>query len=144
METDTEKFTPGDVYGRSLKGFGVNLLVKDVLNSIEFQVNVLGAEAVFGNKDFAVMRYQEHQWMLHADHTYHSNPLPSLISGDQARGAGIELRLYDVDPAEAAAKASSFGGGVLQEPSDKPHGLHEAYLYDADGYVWIPSVHIKA
>ena len=90
------------------------------------------------------MRYQEQTWMLHADHTYHSNPLPSLVSSDQARGAGIELRLYDVDPAQAAAKAPEYGGGVLQKPTDKPHGLHEAYLFDADGYVWVPSIHIVA
>lgn len=141
METDTEKFTPAEVYGQSLKGFGVNLLVKDVLKAIDFQVKVLGAEAVFGNKDFAVMRYQEHQWMLHADHTYHSNPLPSLISGDSPRGAGIELHLYGVDPQEASQRAPEYGGGVLQEPTDKPHGLREAFIYDADGYVWVPSVH---
>ena len=79
-------------------------------------MNVLGAEAVFGNKDFAVMRYQEQQWMLHADHTYHSNPLPSLVSGDQARGAGIELRLYDVDPAEAAAAYDAW--------TRSPHTAH--------------------
>lgn len=143
METDTEKFISGDEYGRSLKGFGVNLLVKNVKRSIEFQVNVLGVEAIFGNEDFAIMRYQDHEWMLHADHTYGDNPLPSLISDDQGRGAGIELRLYNVDPAVAASKATDFGGGVLQEPTDKPHGLHEAYLYDPDGYVWVPSVHKK-
>ena len=35
----------------------------------------------------------------------------------------------------------AIGGGVLQEATDKPHGLREAYLYDPDGYVWVPSVH---
>ena len=64
METDTAKFPSGEDYGRSLKGFGVNLLVKDVARSIAFQTNVLGVTAIFGNKDFAVMEWQGQQWML--------------------------------------------------------------------------------
>ena len=39
----------------------------------------------------------------------------------------------------AAARAEAAGGTILQPPTDKPHGLREAYLLDPDGYVWVPS-----
>src|SRR3546814_8406110 len=41
--------------------------------------------------------------------------------GDGAiRGAGLELRLYGVDPDTAAARAEALGFTVLQAPADKP------------------------
>ena len=27
------------------------------------------------------------------------------------------------------------------KPTNKPHGLREAYILDGDGYVWVPDVH---
>ena len=54
------------------------------------------------------------------------------------RGGGVELRVHDVDPDVAVAAAQKHGYGVLEPPSNKPHGLREAYILDADGYVWVP------
>ena len=28
---------------------------------------------------------------------------------------------------------------ILQPPTNKPHGLREAYILDPDGYCWVPS-----
>ena len=61
-------------YGRSLKGFGANLLVRDVEASKNFAEQVLNAGVVYWNEDFAVLHAGEAQWMLHADHTYDDNP----------------------------------------------------------------------
>ena len=36
------------------------------------------------------------------------------------------------------AAALKHGYEVLEPASDKPHGLREAYILDADGYVWVP------
>src|SRR5262249_54936204 len=96
-------FMSADDYGRSLKGLGVNLVVRDVSRSIAFARNVLGAETIYGDKDFAVLRQgpagpHQAEWMLHADGTYHSHPLPGLLADVQIRGVGVEIRLYHCDP----------------------------------------------
>ena len=133
-------FMSADAYGRSLKGFGVNMLVRDVARSVGFLADVLGVEAVYQDRDFAVCHHQGHQWMLHSDASYHSNPLLSLTGDGAVRGAGLELRLYGVDPDAAAERAEAAGQFVLQAAQDKPHGLREAFIVDPDGYVWVPSI----
>lgn len=148
MGAADKEFMSADEYGRSLKGLGINLLVRDVGRSIAFAQDVLGARKVFADKDFAVLRYQNGptsaEWMLHADGTYHSNPLLGLLSDGQIRGIGAELRLYHCDPDAAVARAKALGHHVLQNAADKPHGLREAFILDPDGYCWVPSAHKRA
>jgi uncharacterized glyoxalase superfamily protein PhnB len=124
-------------YGRSLRGLTINLLVKDVARAIDFARRVLEAELVYGDADFAVLRRQGAEWMLHADHTYGDHPLLALTGDGALRGAGVEIRLHDHDPDAAAARAASLGHTVLAAAADKPHGLREAYIADPDGYVWV-------
>ena len=138
---ETTPFPSADAYGRSLEGFGVNILVSDVAASLAFLADVLGVAALYAERDFAVCRYQGHQWMLHSDASYHSNPLLALTGDGAIRGAGLELRLYGIDPDRAAARAEAAGFTVLQAPADKPHGLRETFIVGPDGYVWVPSVH---
>jgi len=134
--TGTPWMSPGD-YGRGLKGFGVNLLVRDVAASVEFAARVLGAEAVYADPDFAVLRRGADEWMLHADHTYEEHPLHGFVVGLEGRGAGVELRLHGGDPDAAEAAARAAGHIVLVGAANKPHGLREAYLLDPDGYCWV-------
>ena len=55
-----------------------------------------------------------------------------------------ELRsMVDTDPDVAFKKAEAAGFTVLQEPTDKPHGLRECYLLCPDGYAWVPSRPLK-
>lgn len=134
-------------YGRSLRGVGFNLLVGDMARAIAFQTDVLAAEVIYQDADFAVLAHRDasgtsHQWMLHADHTYADHPLLSLTGDGALRGAGIELRLYDHDPDAAEARARKRGDYVLAPSMDKPHGLRECYLVDPEGYVWVPSAAI--
>ncbi len=143
-EASDRDFMSAAAYGRSLRGFGVNLLVRDVLRAVAFQRDVLGVEVVFAEPDFAVLRHGGpagvgHEWMLHADPTYHSNPLLGLTGDGALRGVGLELRLYGIDPDAAEAKARADGHHVLQASADKPHGLRECFLIDPEGYVWVPS-----
>jgi uncharacterized glyoxalase superfamily protein PhnB len=144
MGAADKEFMPADEYGRSLKGLGINLLVRDVGRGVAFAQDVLGAQKVFADKDFAVLRYQNGptsaEWMLHSDGTYHSNPLLGLLGDAQIRGVGMELRLYHCDPDAAVTRAKTHGYHVLQEAADKPHGLREAYILDPDGYCWVPGV----
>lgn len=144
MNASPQDLPAADDYGRALKGFGVNLLVRDVARAVAFSREILGAQAVRADADFAVLRqviggHILAEWMLHADGTYHSNPLLGLIPADQPRGAGVELRLYQVDPDAAAARAEKAGYVVLNPPADKPHGMREAYILDPDGYCWVVS-----
>jgi catechol 2,3-dioxygenase-like lactoylglutathione lyase family enzyme len=138
--SDKEPWMAADDYGRSLAGFGVNILVRDVGEAVRFQTEVLGATVVHADPDFAVLRGFGGEWMLHADHTYSDHPLSGSLKADDPRGVGVELRLYGRDPDAAEAKARELGYVVLAGAMDKPHGLREAYLVDADGYLWVPGV----
>ena len=128
-----------DTFGRSLRGLGVNLLVRDVLSACAFLKSVFGMQSYQATRDFAIVTYGDQVFQLHADGTYSKHPYLGLLPEQPPRGAGLELHLYDSDPDECAAKAESAGGSVLQAPTDKPHGLREAYILDADGYCWVPS-----
>jgi catechol 2,3-dioxygenase-like lactoylglutathione lyase family enzyme len=128
-------------YGRSLRpGLGVNLLVRDVAKAVRFATEALGATVIYADEDFAALRLAGTEWMVHADHTYLDNPLIGIITGAESRGAGVELRLYGIDPDAAETAARAGGWTVLAGAIDKPHGLREAVLVDDEGYVWIPAV----
>lgn len=133
-----DPWMPAPAYGRSLNGLGVNLLVADIAASVAFAKAVLGADAVYADPDFAVLRLDGMEWMLHADHTYDRHPLRGLVSGLVGRGAGVELRLHGVDPDAVERRARAAGHTVLAGAVDKPHGLREAYVLDPDGYCWVP------
>ena len=128
-------------FGRSLRGLGLNLLVADVDRARAFHQTVFGWEAFQPTGDFAILRRPDGSAVLqlHADHTYHANPLAGLLPAAGPRGAGAELRLFDVDPDSAVGRVSAAGGMILQPPTNKPHGLREAYILDPDGYCWVPS-----
>ena len=126
-------------FGKSLKGIGLNLLVRDVLEQCNFLSEVFGLRSFQPTKDFAIVTYGDTVFQLHADGTYHNNPLLGLVPENPPRGAGIEIRLYDTDPDEAANRAQSIGATILQDPTNKPHGLREAYILCDNGYAWVPS-----
>jgi catechol 2,3-dioxygenase-like lactoylglutathione lyase family enzyme len=131
-----------DAYGRSLTGMGVNLLVREVARSVAFLTEVLVLEVVYVDADFAVLRHGNQDVILHADHTYAKHPLLALTGDGALRGAGVELRLYGIDPDAAEARARARGDTVFAETQDKPHGLRECYLADPDGYIWVPGIGI--
>ena len=131
-------------FGRSLRGIGLNLLVRDVRAEIAFLETVFSLSPHRVSDDFAILTLGDHLLQLHGDHTYHSNPLLSLLPESPPRGAGIEIRLYDCDPDLVAARAEPAGGTLLQPPTDKPHGLREAYILCPNGYAWVPSRPIPA
>lgn len=137
-EIDFETVRPGD-FGRSLKGIGLNLLVHDVEAQCGFLEIVFQVVTHRVSTDFAIVTYGDQLLQLHSDGTYHSNPLLGLLPENPPRGAGIEIRLYDTDPEEAVARAESYGAHILQAPTDKPHGLREAYILCENGYAWVPS-----
>lgn len=125
--------------GASLRGLGLNILTRDVTAQAARLVAVFGMTAHQVSRDFAILRYGDQLFQLHADATFTSHPLLTLLPENPPRGAGIEIRLYDSDPDAACAIAEAQGFTVLQAPTDKPHGLREACLLCPDGYAWVPS-----
>lgn len=135
---DYDKVSAED-FGASLRGIGLNLLVRDVGREVAFLKTLFGMEAFQPTADFAIMTYGTQVFQLHSDGTYHSNPLLGLLPENPPRGAGIEIRLYDTDPDVVEAAAETAGGTVLQGATDKPHGLREVYVLCENGYAWVAS-----
>jgi uncharacterized glyoxalase superfamily protein PhnB len=131
---------PAAQYARTLEGLTVNLLVRDIEVALPFHLQVLDAQLVYSDPDIAVLRHDNAEWMLHADHTYDAHPMHPMLLETAKRGAGAELRLHGRDPDEAERAARRLGFTVIESTADKPHGLRETYLRDADGYVWVPDV----
>ena len=124
-------------YERAHTGMGINLLVSQVADTMRFAETVLGLETVYADTDFTILRHGGADWIVHSDASYHSNPLLGLTGDGALRGVGVELRVYGVDPDEAAARAAAAGNPILQAPADKPHGLRECYLIAPGGSVWV-------
>lgn len=135
---DFETVSAAD-FGASLRGIGLNILVRDVPAQAAFLQDVFGMTAHRVTADFAIMSYHGQLMQLHADGTYHSNPLLSLLPEAGARGGGAEFRLYQSDPDLAVTRARTRGDHVLQPAIDKPHGLREAYILCENGYAWVAS-----
>ena len=135
-----DPWMPAPEYGRSLTGFGVNVLVRSIEQAIPFQTEVLGARVVYHDPDIAVLKHDAAEWMLHADHTYDANALYPVLTSDAPRGAGVELRIHGRDPDQAEAAARRLGYTVVATTENKPHGLRECVIQDQDGYYWIPDV----
>jgi catechol 2,3-dioxygenase-like lactoylglutathione lyase family enzyme len=126
-------------FGASLRGLGLNLIVPDVAREIAFLTGALEMTAHRASADFAIMVAGGAVLQLHSDGTYSGNPYQALLPENPPRGAGAELRLYDIDPDIAAGKTEAAGGMILQAPTDKPHGLREAFLLSPAGFCWVPS-----
>ena len=138
MDYDT---VPAAEFGHALRTISVNLLVRDVLAEVAFLTQVFGMTAHRTSQDFAIVLHAGQPFQLHADHTYRAHPLLSLLPESAPRGAGIELRLHEADPDQAAENISLFPDAVLlQGPTDKVgHGLREAVILCPMGYAWVPS-----
>jgi catechol 2,3-dioxygenase-like lactoylglutathione lyase family enzyme len=130
-------------YGRSLSGFGVNLIVNDLARSVSFAAEVLGAKVFFQKEGFAAMRLSGQNFMFHAKETYRGNALHGTLEETAPKGIGVELRCYEADPDAAEAKARDLGYTVLAGSIDKPHGLRECVILDDEGFAWLPSRRLK-
>ena len=85
-----------DTFGAALRGIGLNLLVRDVPAQVAMLGDVFDMRAFQPTADFAILTYGDEVLQLHADGTYHSHPLGAVVAAVDARGPGIEIRLYDI------------------------------------------------
>jgi len=136
-----ETVSPAE-FGASLRGLGLNLLVRDVLAQAAFLHGVFGLVAHRLSADYAIIDYHGQLMQLHADHTYGRHPLLGLLPETPPRGAGASLHLFESDPDVAAARVGSIaatGGTILHAPTNKPHGLRECCILCENGYAWVAS-----
>ncbi|HKM67351.1 MAG TPA: VOC family protein [Candidatus Acidoferrum sp.] len=129
-------FMPADDYGRGMRGFSVNLLVRDVRASLKFYEQVLEATVRYADDDFAVLKLLDFEWMLHADHTYDHHPLYERLQAPGLRGTGAELRVLGIDPDALEQRARAAGATIIQTARNFPHGWRDVMLADPDGYIW--------
>ena len=128
----SDPWKPANDYSKELSGLTVNLLVNDVHKATEFVKNVIEADVIYEDIDFAAIEGFGSKWCFHADHTYDKHPLKSFISIKNKRGIGIELRLLGCNPDQAEIKAIKHGFKVISRSQDKPHGLRECYIIDSE------------
>ncbi len=131
-----EPWIPAGDYGRSLPALTVNLLVREVARSVAFYNEVLEVEVVYADPDFAALRAQGVDFMLHADHAYDDHPWDARLRDNEGRGLGAEIRLFGVDPDGVEKRANDAGAPVLKGAHDRGHGWREVWVQDPDGYVW--------
>jgi len=137
MDLDT---VPAEEFGRSLEGMGVNLLTGDVRELATFLVEIFGLTVFRLSDDFAIIRHDGTILQLHADPTYGSHPLMSLVPENPPRGAGAQFYLFGIDPDAAVARANAAGHLVIEHVANKPHGLREATILSPEGYAFTPAI----
>lgn len=138
-----DPWIPAPEYGRLLPAFTVNLIVRDIERSLGFYRPVLLAHVHYADPDFAALRIQGIELLLHADHAYEANPWSPRLAAGEPRGLGAELRLLGMDPDEVAARAKPLDG-LFKDVSVRGHGWREAMVRDPDGYVWAVGTMLEA
>ena len=136
MKRTGSSWIPADQYGKSLPKFSVNLLVRDVAQSLPFYRDVLGATVRYSDADFAALHLLGFDFMLHSDHTYDHHALYARLQTPGLRGTGAELRILGIDPDAVHARARAAQATILQPPTDYPHGWRDITIADPDGYIW--------
>ncbi len=140
-----EPWMAADVFGRTLAGLSVNLVVRDVAGSLPFYIGVLGLGPLYWDADFAALTGPGGaRLMLHADHTYEATPVAPRLAAAGPRGVGVELRWQGLDPDGVQARAAAAGVPVVVAARDFPHGWRECHVQDPDGYVWAVGVALPA
>ena len=127
-------------FGRSLTGVGINLLTRDVRGLCGFLQAVFDAGIHRLSDDFAIVTCGGEVLQIHADGTYHSHPLLSILPENPPRGAGVQFYLFGIDPDTAENRAKTQGYEVLETTADKPHGLRECTILSPEGYAFSPAV----
>lgn len=136
---DLETVTAED-FGRSLSGFGINLLTPDLRALAGFMTEVFDLTAHRVSEDFAIIRHGAMMMQLHSDATYGAHPVLGLVPETPPRGGGLQLYLFGIDPDAAIARAETRGDMVLERARDKPHGLREATILSPEGYAFSPAI----
>ena len=117
----TKPWKPAGDYSKELSGLTVNLLVSNISKATEFVTNVIEANIIYEDIDFAAIEGFGSKWCFHADHTYDKHSLKSFISIKSNRGKGIELRLLGCNPDKAEMRAIKYEFKVIIKKNTNCH-----------------------
>ena len=67
-------------YSKELNGLTVNLLVNNIRKATDFITNVIEANIIYEDIDFAAIEGFGSKWCFHADHTYDKHPLRGFMN----------------------------------------------------------------
>ncbi|MDC0530751.1 hypothetical protein OAO48_01085 [Alphaproteobacteria bacterium] len=98
-------------------------MVNDIHKATEFIENVIEADVIYEDIDFAAVEGFGSKWCFHADHANIRHPLTDFINIKNNRGEGIELRLLGCDPDKAEIRVIEHVFKVISKSQDKQHGL---------------------
>lgn len=135
-----DPWMPSDVYGRTLAGLSVNLIVREIARSLPFYRDVLAFTVEYSDVDFAALRHDAMRIQLHADHTYDSMPWHPELTAGVRRGLGAEIRILGTDPDEVERRARAAGVTVLVPAGDRRFGWRDVIVADPDGYTFAVGV----
>lgn len=116
------------------------LYVKDIIRSIEFYTEVVGAELVRVVPEdetvppqLAIVRLGNFSLMLHPQEQTEDDPL-----ADQPVGIGmhLQIRVPDIDAFHRHCLDQGAILNVSGDPIDQPWEWREFALKDPDGFVW--------
>jgi uncharacterized glyoxalase superfamily protein PhnB len=117
----------------------VFLYVRDVLKSLEFYHEVVGAEVAQINAEreggpisLAILRIADFSLMLHPQEA-HADEFANAKVGV---GIHLQLRVDDVDAFYHRCIDEGALLSVSDEPADQSWGWREFALKDPDGYIW--------
>jgi len=119
----TDPWKPASDYSRELNGLTINLLVNNISKATNFITNVIEANIIYEDTDFATIEGFRSKWCFHAEHTYDKYPLTGFINKKNKRSEGIELRLLGCNLDKAEIRPLKHGFKVISKTQDKPHGL---------------------
>ena len=97
----TDPWKTASSYSKELNGLTVNLLVNNIHKATEFIENVIEADVIYEDIDFAAIEGFGSKWCFHADHTYDRHSLLDFKKIKNKRGKGVELRLLGCNPDRA-------------------------------------------
>ena len=132
-----DPFMPPPEFGRSLTGFTLNILVRNIERAVELHRDVFLMNVLYADPDIGIVESNGVRWMIHADHTYDKHPLHGYIGNTEVRGVGAEFRIHGLNPDSAEIRAREHGFKILNPTRDQPdHGLREVHIIDDEGYIW--------
>lgn len=136
QNTDYNTIDAAD-FGRGLHGLGANLLCRDVAAMAAFLRDVLGLKVFRESADFAIVVHDGMVFQLHSDASFGTHPVLGLVPDNPPRGGGAQFYLFGLDPNAVVARADPET--VIEQPTDKPHGLREATVLSPEGYAFSPA-----
>jgi len=117
----TKPWKPAGDYSKELSGLTVNLLVSNISKATEFVTNVIEANIIYEDIDFAAIEGFGSKWCFHADHTYDKHPLKGFIIIKNKRGKVIELRFLGCNPDKAEMRAIKYEFKVIIKKNTNCH-----------------------